>query len=251
MSHGATVAGVCGVLLVAGCASLEQKEWYRQTRDTTNRVAGSVAAATGKAFTRMQGYLERKELLKTFQDAGEHGESAVLAVLQKAGVSTSSSAPPATHKAPASPKTPANAPAVPEKYVGVYRWPLDAGIVSSEYGPRGTRRHRGIDIAADIGEPVYAAAAGEVIYSGNGLQGYGNVIIVRHDDQVTTLYAHNNVLHVKQGARVAQGDLICDVGNTGRSTGPHLHFELRHGETAVDPRTMLPQSKLAGTFRLR
>lgn len=254
MNYTAAIAGVGGMLLVTGCASLEQKEWYRQTRDTTHRVAGNVAAVTNKALTRMQGYLERKEVLKTFQDAGEHGEAAVLAVLQKAGVGNlgnPSPAQPGSHKAPAAAKTPDKASAVPGKYAGAYRWPLDAGIVSSEYGPRGTRQHRGIDIAADVGEPVHAAAAGEVIYSGSGLRGYGNVIIVRHDNQVTTLYAHNSVLHVQQGAHVSQGELIGDVGNTGRSTGPHLHFELRQGEAAVDPRSILPQSKLAGTFSPR
>jgi murein DD-endopeptidase MepM/ murein hydrolase activator NlpD len=132
---------------------------------------------------------------------------------------------------------------VPDHYAGKYRWPLDAGIISSEYGQRWGKMHKGLDIAADSGEPVYAVAAGEVIYAGDGLRGYGNVVILKHDDTITSLYAHNSQLKVKPGDAVKQGDLIALLGSTGHSTGPHVHFEFRQGDIAVNPHALLPKSK--------
>jgi murein DD-endopeptidase MepM/ murein hydrolase activator NlpD len=134
---------------------------------------------------------------------------------------------------------------VPEQYAGAYRWPLDAGIISSEYGERWGKKHKGLDLAADAGEPVYAVAAGEVIYAGDGLRGYGNVVIMRHDRRFSSLYAHNSELKVKQGDQVQQGELIALLGNTGHSTGPHVHLEIRDGDAAINPHTMLPKGKLA------
>ena len=128
-------------------------------------------------------------------------------------------------------------------YEGDYRWPLSAGIVSSEFGHRWRKPHEGIDIAADEGEPVYASAAGEVLYANNRMRGYGNVVILRHDAQVTTLYAHNQSLKVRLGEKVEQGQVIALLGNTGRSTGPHIHFELRRSQVALNPRRVLPKSR--------
>jgi murein DD-endopeptidase MepM/ murein hydrolase activator NlpD len=136
-------------------------------------------------------------------------------------------------------------PTVPEEYTGVYRWPLDAGIVSSEYGVRWGNVHKGIDIAAHTGEPVYAVADGEVIYASDGLRGYGNVVILRHGRRMNSLYAHNSALKVKAGEYVRQGELISLLGSTGHSTGPHVHFELRDGDQALDPRSLLPKGKFA------
>jgi murein DD-endopeptidase MepM/ murein hydrolase activator NlpD len=140
---------------------------------------------------------------------------------------------------------------MPEQYTGNYRWPLEAGIISSEYGERWGKVHKGIDIAADSGEPVYAVAAGEVIYAGDGLRGYGNVVILRHDNRLTSLYAHNTELKVKAGDEVKQGDLIALLGSTGHSTGPHVHFEFREGDVAVNPHTLLPNSKTPDTVAAR
>jgi murein DD-endopeptidase MepM/ murein hydrolase activator NlpD len=132
-------------------------------------------------------------------------------------------------------------------YSDGFAWPLEAGIVSSEFGERWGKLHAGIDIAADVGEPVHAAARGLVIYAGDGLQGYGHVVIIRHDDSLTTLYAHNSRLEVKQGNTVNQGTVIAKVGSTGHSTGPHLHFEIRVGEKPVNPRGRLPKNKYIGS----
>lgn len=128
-------------------------------------------------------------------------------------------------------------------YKGAYRWPLGAGIVSSEFGSRWHKRHEGLDIAADEGEPVYASAAGKVLYANNRMRGYGNVIILRHDSSMTTLYAHNQELKVGLGDAVEQGQVIALLGSTGHSTGPHVHFEMRKANAAVNPRRLLPQGK--------
>jgi murein DD-endopeptidase MepM/ murein hydrolase activator NlpD len=235
-------------VVLVGCASLDQKfgdaEWYQKSRDATSKAVEATRTTTAKAYDRMQKYLGEKDVLKTFHDAGEHSEGAVLAVLHKSGIGGQAGA--ATDGSPPKKRSPKNAPLpVPEQYSGAYRWPLDAGIVSSEYGERWGKMHKGLDIAADTGEPVYAVAAGEVIYAGDGLRGYGNVVIVRHDRRYTSLYAHNSELKVSRGDQIEQGQLIALLGSTGHSTGPHVHFEIRDGDAPVNPHGLLPRGKLA------
>jgi murein DD-endopeptidase MepM/ murein hydrolase activator NlpD len=128
-------------------------------------------------------------------------------------------------------------------YAGGWHWPLSAGIVSSEFGKRWGKRHEGMDIAADADEPVFAAADGQVEYAGDGLRGYGNVVILRHDKDTTSLYAHNNRLDVHEGDLVKGGQKIALLGSTGASTGPHVHFEIRKNQIASDPRAILPKSR--------
>lgn len=111
---------------------------------------------------------------------------------------------------------------------GRFAWPVPHFYrVSSHFGPRGKRHHDGIDIPAPIGTPVIAADTGVVIYSSNGIRGYGNMVVLAHGDDVFTVYAHHKKNLVKKGERVEKGQQIALVGNTGRSTGPHLHFEIR------------------------
>ena len=114
-------------------------------------------------------------------------------------------------------------------------WPVRGGKLTSRFGRRGKRPHEGIDIAAAEGTAVLAAAEGVVIYAGSGLRGYGNLILVRHDGGIVTVYAHNRRNLVKEGDRVTQGQVIAEVGHTGRTSGNHLHFEVRRGDTPVDP----------------
>lgn len=118
-------------------------------------------------------------------------------------------------------------------------WPAN-GIISSPFGYRADpfnsseKRHQGIDIAAQYGENIKASASGKVIlsaYNGN----YGNCIIINHNNGITTLYAHASSLIAKEGQTVKKGDIIAKVGSTGRSTGPHLHFEVRINGTPEDP----------------
>ncbi len=121
-----------------------------------------------------------------------------------------------------------------------YVWPVDGGRLTSGFGPRGRRVHKGIDIAAKPGTPIKAAAAGKVIYSDNKQRGYGNLVILQHANGAVTVYAHNRRNLVDEGDTVRQGAVIAELGNTGRSTGPHLHFELRLESKAVDPLVYLP-----------
>lgn len=113
------------------------------------------------------------------------------------------------------------------------------GKVSSRFGSRWGSAHKGLDIAASTGTPIYAARDGKVTFSGtNGT--YGKLIKIDHGGGVETRYAHCSSLKVSKGAYVKQGDLIALVGSTGRSTGPHLHFEVRIDGTAKDPEKYLP-----------
>lgn len=100
--------------------------------------------------------------------------------------------------------------------------------------------HDGIDISVREGTPVRAATGGTVVYSDNRLSGYGNLVIIRHGKNLFTAYAHNQRNLVRKGDVVKRGDTIARAGQTGRITGPHLHFEVRHGSTAVDPLSYLP-----------
>ncbi len=117
-------------------------------------------------------------------------------------------------------------------------WPLQ-GVLYGRYGVRAGRRHDGIDIAAPEGTPVAAAAAGTVIYAGEQA-GYGALVILKHDGGLVTLYAHNSKLLVSEGERVRRGQPIARVGESGRTTGPHLHFEVREGTRPKNPLLFLP-----------
>ncbi|MDQ4130585.1 MAG: peptidoglycan DD-metalloendopeptidase family protein [Actinomycetota bacterium] len=121
-----------------------------------------------------------------------------------------------------------------------YIWPR-CDTVTSEYGRRWGRMHQGIDIDGDTGNAIFASKAGRVIYAGSS-SGYGLLTLISHGDGVVTAYAHQSALGVRDGQRVAQGQRIGSVGNTGNSTGPHLHFETRVNGTAVNPRRFLPRS---------
>lgn len=122
-----------------------------------------------------------------------------------------------------------------------YIWPAK-GVLSSKYGWRWGRMHRGIDIAAPVGTPIFAAAEGVVVKSGWNKGGYGNLVDIQHADGTVTRYAHNYRLLVQPGQQVEQGQQISLMGSTGRSTGPHLHFEVRpSGKGAVNPIALLPK----------
>lgn len=122
-----------------------------------------------------------------------------------------------------------------------YIWPAQ-GTFTSGFGWRWGRMHRGIDIAAPIGTPIFAAATGEVIFAGWNSGGYGNLVKVEHPDGSVTFYAHNNKILVRRGQQVKQGQQIAEMGSTGFSTGPHLHFEIRtDGKNAINPIALLPK----------
>lgn len=113
------------------------------------------------------------------------------------------------------------------------------GIVTSEFGLRDGRPHRGIDISAQVGEPIYACLDGKVAYVGTQ-RGYGNVIILEHENYVMSVYAHNEANLVRLGEEVRRGQPIATLGKTGTTSGPHLHFEYRIRGKAINPREVLP-----------
>jgi murein DD-endopeptidase MepM/ murein hydrolase activator NlpD len=112
-------------------------------------------------------------------------------------------------------------------------WPV-SGPVTSPFGYRWGRLHAGIDIAVPVGTPIHAAASGTVVLAG-WVDGYGNYTCIDHGGGLATCYAHQSSLAVSVGTHVTQGQVIGYSGNTGHSTGPHLHFEVRINGTPVDP----------------
>jgi murein DD-endopeptidase MepM/ murein hydrolase activator NlpD len=121
-----------------------------------------------------------------------------------------------------------------------FLWPVQQGVVSSGFGIRNGAMHSGVDIAAPVGTPVLAADSGVVIFSGM-LHGYGNTVIIRHDDEYATVYGHNSRNLVSEGARVTRGQEIGEIGRSGRTTGANLHFEVRRDNIAKDPLAYLPE----------
>jgi murein DD-endopeptidase MepM/ murein hydrolase activator NlpD len=112
--------------------------------------------------------------------------------------------------------------------------PVSGGWISSRFGMRWGKMHQGVDLAVSTGTPVKAAASGTVTQAGNA-GSYGLLVIIKHANGYETRYAHNSRITVKVGQYVKQGDIIAYSGNTGNSTGPHLHFEIRVNGKAVDP----------------
>jgi murein DD-endopeptidase MepM/ murein hydrolase activator NlpD len=161
---------------------------------------------------------------------------------------------PATEAPPAAPapppetqvaRTPAPAePTPPPARTGRgFLWPVQ-GKLLSRYGPKpGGLQNDGINIAAPRGTSVRAADSGTVVYAGNELRGFGNLLLIRHAEGWVSAYAHNEQLLVERGAQVKRGQAIAKVGSTGRVTEPQLHFELRQGVNAVDPMRYLAKGE--------
>lgn len=135
------------------------------------------------------------------------------------------------------------------------RNPLSTGSTSSGYGLRshpvlgGTRSHKGIDLAAPTGTPIFATADG-VVGKAEWFSSYGMYVSIDHGGQLETRYAHMSRIAVGAGERVRKGDVIGYVGSTGRSTGPHLHYEVRVAGTAVNPVPYMADSSAASGYAL-
>jgi murein DD-endopeptidase MepM/ murein hydrolase activator NlpD len=148
-----------------------------------------------------------------------------------AGSSGSTASHGAQAPAPAATPAPSAAPAAPISLV----WPAQGNVIRSFDG----KNSKGIDIASAPGTPVVAAAAGSVVYAGNGLRGYGNLLIIKHNSDYLTAYAHNRALFVKEGQAVSQGQKIAEMGDSD-SDRVMLHFELRYQSRSIDPSRALP-----------
>jgi lipoprotein NlpD len=121
-----------------------------------------------------------------------------------------------------------------DTWQGEFIWPVE-GTLTSSFGVRRGKRHDGIDIAAPLGTEVRAAANGTVLFAGNHRSGYGNLVIIKHKNNLVTVYAHNQRYFVKEGDEVQQGQVIAKVGRSGRANGPHVHFEIRDGVRPRNP----------------
>ncbi|MDH5636854.1 MAG: M23 family metallopeptidase [Nitrospinota bacterium] len=130
-------------------------------------------------------------------------------------------------------------PALPLPFI----WPIAKVDVSSPFGKRDGRWHKGMDLRGPQGTPILAAAGGTVVYSGVGETGYGNTVIIDHGEGVATLYSHNRRNVFRAGATVRQGETIAYVGKTGAATGYHVHFEIRLVGRPLDPTKLLPPPK--------
>lgn len=124
-------------------------------------------------------------------------------------------------------------------------WPVNGKVISG-FGPKsGGLANDGVNIAAKEGASVRAAAAGKVAYVGHAIAGYGNMVLIRHQDGKSTTYAHLAKITVKKGAQVRGGEVIGQVGRTGNVASAQLHFGVHAGKKAVDPLKFLPQTALA------
>ncbi|MFC3051300.1 M23 family metallopeptidase [Kordiimonas pumila] len=126
-------------------------------------------------------------------------------------------------------------PAPPPRSASGFIWPVE-GKLASRYGPKAGGMHNdGINILASAGSPVKASEAGVVVYASNALQGYGNLLLLKHADGWITAYAHTERLLVRKGQRIDKGQVVARVGSTGGVSQPQLHFEIRKGSRALDP----------------
>ncbi len=119
-------------------------------------------------------------------------------------------------------------------------WPVDRARLTRGFFTNRRRPHLGIDLAGPRGTPVLSAHHGVVIYAGRDFRGFGKMLIIEGENGWASLYAHLDQILVQEGQQVRQGSTIAKMGNTGRSTGPHLHFELRKDKLPVDPLVYLP-----------
>lgn len=131
----------------------------------------------------------------------------------------------------------------------LFDWPVWEARMTRGYLPNGTKRrkrpHRGIDLAAPRGSAIMSSQDGIVIYTGSGFKGYGKMVMIESADpreggNWATLYGHMDKILVYEGKKVKQGEVIGALGNTGRSSGPHLHFEIRRLDGTIDPLPLLP-----------
>ena len=136
------------------------------------------------------------------------------------------------------PVEPVSKPLIPAEKDEKWVWPTTGKLISTFSSNNGL--HKGVDIQGELEQPVIAASSGTVVYSGQGLRGYGKLIIVKHSEKFLSAYAHNHSLLVKEGQQVESGQKIAEMGSTGTDT-VKLHFEIRYDGKPVDPLKYLPR----------
>jgi murein DD-endopeptidase MepM/ murein hydrolase activator NlpD len=202
--------------------------------------AAHVEAAVASATSEQQGVVSRLVASRDALVAARRDKSATLASIRDDRASTLAEIDALEEQSAAlaerirqAQQQSSSVPVVVPSGSGVLGWPV-SGPVTSGFGLRWGRMHEGIDIAVAEGTPVRAAGAGTVIYAG-WMGGYGNLVVVDHGNGLSTAYAHNSSLGVGVGQSVTAGQVVSYSGNTGNSTGPHVHLEVRVNGSAVDP----------------
>ena len=208
----------------AADAILAQKNQVAQARAQLVERQGDLAEARAGRRALLAAVRRRRGALEDDLDGLREEQAAVRARLRAAQAASARSA---------SAGAPTAAPGPVRRGSGAMIWPLN-GPISSPFGPRWGRTHSGLDIAVPIGTPVRAAMAGRVTIAGP-MGGYGNYACITHAGGLSTCYAHNDSVNVSEGQSVKQGQVIAQSGNSGNSTGPHLHFEVRQSGSPVDP----------------
>jgi len=215
-------------MVLAGCSSTSSGKvepgYYRvQAGDTLNKIARqhntSVSALMRMNNLSNPNRISKGQLLRVDASGGS------------APASSSSSASTSSTRAPAASSSSSAAVVRGLKLV----WPAE-GTLTKRYNGSSSK---GLTIVNKAGTPIKAAAAGSVVYAGNRLRGYGNLVIVQHSGDFLSIYAHNSKLLVKEGQKVSQGQQLAEMGSTDRQ-GPGLYFELRHRGQPVDPSSALP-----------
>nr|WP_255592808.1 LysM peptidoglycan-binding domain-containing M23 family metallopeptidase [Bordetella sp. BOR01] len=205
-------------MLLAACSSTKVGPgYYRvQSGDTLSKIARAHNTSVSELMR-----------LNNLSNPNRISKGQVLRVNAKGGAAP----------APTAGSAPAPSPAASAAAVRGIKlvWPAD-GTVTHRYNGSSSK---GITLVNKAGTPVRAAAAGSVVYAGNRLRGYGNLVIVQHSGDFLSIYAHNSKMLVKEGQKVSQGQQIAEMGSTDRS-GPGLYFELRHRGQPVDPSGALP-----------
>ena len=201
--------------------------------ETHSEIHAEAAPARINPWTKRERVSESKEQSFDIQPAGKTTSSPQLAAEVSA---------PAPHE-----KTVAQLDSAMTKPASSsFMWPVGSKKVISSFGPKGNGKvNDGINIAAAEGEPVWAAADGEVVYTGNELAGYGNMVLIKHAGGKSTTYAHLSRITVDKYERIKQGDIIGYVGATGNAKKPQLHFAIRDGKEPLDPTKYL-STKVAG-----
>lgn len=218
---------LCSSLLLAACATPSASNapapagYYRvQPGDTLYRIARQNKQSVAN-LARWNQLADRSSI-----QAGQ---------LLRIQPPASATRPPSAGK-PSASKPAETRPAPPPAKLDIkLQWPADGALISGFDG----NRNKGLDLAGKAGDPVRAAAAGKVVYAGKGIRAYGNLLIVKHNENTLTVYAHNQKLLVQEGQQVSAGQQIATMGDSGANR-VKLHFELRLGTRVVDPAAYLP-----------
>ena len=184
-------------------------------------------------------YSEKASTAKTSRESISNSSGTITAIKSETSVSTiapSRTEPEKIDSTPVIVNNNSQSPAA-MKFNNSWKWPISASNIVNY---RRSSQNRGLDIISHFGVDVKASAAGKVVYAGNGLKGYGNLIIIKHNDAYLSAYAHNRSIYVKEGDQIAQGQKIAEVGSSDTNQAK-LHFEIRKSGTPVSPLGLLPK----------